>query len=202
MSKTKILISTDSTVLHTGLAETTRLIFHTLLDKYPDQYEISQIGLFHSNPVVQPRWQIFPTKVDRQPNGTFSFKGEDKYGQQTFPEVVQKVNPDIVFGFGDPWYVLHMCNNPLIKNYGLVLYLTFDGTPYSEKSDAPLLKNADKLVIMSEFGKDIAQRCKPGLEEKDIEVMYSPADVERYKPLDEAEKIELRKRMLPPWMKK
>lgn len=199
---TKVLISTDSAILHTGLAETTRLIFHTLMDKYPGEYEIKQIGLFHSNPVVQPRWEIFPTKLDKQPNGSVRLVESDKYGQETFPGVVQRVQPDIVFGFGDPWYIYHMCNNPLIKNYALVLYLTFDGTPYSDEADAPILKNADRIVSMSHFGKHIMQTCKPDLKNKDIDVIYSPADIERFRPYSEEEKKIFRERMLPPWMPK
>ncbi|HEV8542357.1 MAG TPA: hypothetical protein VGR78_08195 [Verrucomicrobiae bacterium] len=40
--KTKILIVTDSSVLPTGMAETTRFIFSNLLARYPDAYEIHQ----------------------------------------------------------------------------------------------------------------------------------------------------------------
>ncbi len=36
--RTRILVVTDSPILPSGLAETTRLIFGNLLKRYPEQY--------------------------------------------------------------------------------------------------------------------------------------------------------------------
>lgn len=55
----RILIVTDSPVLPSGLAETTRLIFSTLLDRHPDQYDLHQVGLCHCYAVTRPRWPIY-----------------------------------------------------------------------------------------------------------------------------------------------
>ncbi len=55
MSKrTRILIITDSPALPTGLAETTRLIFGNLIVKYPLDYDLQQIGLFHCIAMPSP----------------------------------------------------------------------------------------------------------------------------------------------------
>lgn len=196
MSKTKILISTDSHTIHTGLAETTRLIFYPLLDKYGDQYELHQIGLFNTNPVTPPRWPIYPTRVEKNPNGSNRFREQDRYGQETFPEVVSKLKPDIVFGYGDPWYVQHMAKNSNIKDYALVLYLTYDGTPYPP-NDQEWLKNADKFVTLSHFSKHVIKSCMPQLDESKVDVMYSPADVHRFCPPSEEERASLRKNAFP-----
>src|SRR5439155_22909107 len=51
--KIKILIVTDSAVLPTGMAETTRLVFGNLLEKYPETYDIHQIGWFHCYAVTE-----------------------------------------------------------------------------------------------------------------------------------------------------
>lgn len=196
MSKLKILIQTDSSQLHTGLAETTRLIFNALLDKYGDYYELHQVALFHANPVVQARWPHYPTKMKKDAQGRNVFDENDRYGQQTSPEVISKIKPDIVFGYGDPWYVQHLATNPQIKDYSLVLYLTYDGTPYPP-NDQSWLKNVDKFVTLSHFSKHVIQNSMPELKNKDIEVLYSPADIERFKPASEEEKMALRQKAFP-----
>jgi hypothetical protein len=64
-TKIRILIVTDSVVLPPGMAEATRLIFGELLDSYPEQYEIHQVGLFHCYAVTRPRWPIHPTAAGK-----------------------------------------------------------------------------------------------------------------------------------------
>jgi len=196
VTKTKILISTDAATLHTGLAETTRLIFFPLLDKYGEQYEIHQIGLFNANPITQPRWPIYSTKVEDDGKGNRKFNDEDKYGRLTFPEVFNKLKPDIVFGYGDPWYVEHLANSPLIKDFALVLYLTYDGTPYPP-NDQEWLVNADRIVTFTEFSKHVMKGSMPKLRGKHIDVMYAPADISRFSPPSDEERAELRRRTLP-----
>lgn len=196
MTRTKILISTDSHVLHTGLAETLRMIFYPLLDKYGDQYEIHQIGLFHANPIMAQRWGITPTRVEDNGRGGKKFRDADKYGQETFPQVVNQFKPDIVFGYGDPWYVAHMANNPKMKDYSLVLYLTYDGTPYPP-NDQSWLKNADKFITLSNFSKRVITGCMPEVDPEKVEVMYSPADTQRFTVASEEEKQDLRRKTFP-----
>ena len=196
MSKLKILIQTDSSQLHTGLAETTRLIFNPLLEKYGDQYELHQVALFHSNPVVEAKWPHYPTKLKTDDKGRKIFDENDRYGQITSPEVIAKLKPDIVFGYGDPWYVEHLATNPQIKDYSLVLYLTYDGTPYPSK-DQSWLKNVDKFVTLSSFSRHVIQNSMPDLKDKDIDVIYNPADIDRYCPPTEEEKLALREKAFP-----
>lgn len=54
-TRIKILIVTDSPILPTGLAETTRLIFANLLALHPQDYEIRQLGLFQCYAVTKPQ---------------------------------------------------------------------------------------------------------------------------------------------------
>jgi hypothetical protein len=79
MTRTRILIVTDSPLLPSGLAETTRLIFSGLLDHYPDQYELHQIGICHCYAVTQPRWPVYPTIAVKGPNG-LRWLPEDRFG--------------------------------------------------------------------------------------------------------------------------
>jgi hypothetical protein len=100
-ARTRILIVTDSPVLPSGMAEATRLLFSTLLDKYPERYELHQVALFHCYAVTTPRWPLYPTMAGKGPDGRLRFAPEDKYGQKTTPKCIARVRPDIVFGFGD-----------------------------------------------------------------------------------------------------
>lgn len=190
----KILICTDSHVLHTGLAEVTRLIFANLLAKYKSEYQVVQIGFFHSNPIMEPLWQIIPTQLEQDPNGNMKFKEADRYGQLTYPNVVRDYKPDIVFGYGDPWYVNHMVNHKSIMNHAMVLYLTYDGIPYGD-ADQDWLKNVDQLVTCADFSKKVMIESMPKLDESRIEVLYHPADLARFNKLEPSAKAMHRKNL-------
>ena len=58
IQKAKILIVTHSAAIATGMAEVTRVIFEDLIDRFPEHYEIEQIGLFHIYAITTPRWPI------------------------------------------------------------------------------------------------------------------------------------------------
>ena len=111
-NKTKILICTHSAAMHSGLSETTRHIFIPLLQKYGDKYEIHQLGYFNfGKPSEKVPWPIYTTKVDQTPQGPKPDMN-DRFGQISFDNVVEKVKPDIVFGYGDMWHFEHMLNSP------------------------------------------------------------------------------------------
>ena len=201
--KTKILICTHSAALHSGLSETTRHIFMPLLQKYKDDYEIHQLGYFHFKPVEQVPWPIYHTKLKQTPQGPVP-DNNDRYGQLSFDEVVAKVNPDIVFGYGDMWHFEHMLNSPLRNSFRMLCYYTIDGQPYFGhlKKDGSTtwganLTKSDEVVVLSHFGKEVLERGNKELEDRDIKVMYHPLDMSRYPAITPAQKIDLRKQMLP-----
>jgi glycosyltransferase involved in cell wall biosynthesis len=198
-NKTRILIVTDSPVLPSGMAETTRLIFSTLLDCHPDQYELHQVGLFHCYAVTQARWPIYPTQAARGPDGQTRFVPEDKYGQRTFPKCAARVQPDIVFGYGEPQRVAHLCVPHSARKYRLVLYVNFDGLPVPASYCAPL-RNADLIFTKSEFSLEVLASVLPDYPRDRLGYVYSPADTERFVPLDAPSRADLRKDLFPPWM--
>src|SRR5690349_19276225 len=107
-NRLRILIVSDSPCLPTGLAETTRIIFSTLLDLYPDCYELHQVALFHCYAVTSLRWPVYPTEALTTSSNEFEFAADDKYGQRTAVRVIKELQPDIVFAFGDPHRVIHL----------------------------------------------------------------------------------------------
>jgi glycosyltransferase involved in cell wall biosynthesis len=197
--RTKILIVGDSPILPTGMAEVIRLIFNALLDKYPDHYDVHQVGLWHSHAVATPRWPVHPANHRRDKDGNFFFHMDDKEGQQTFKQLVPQLRPDIVFAFNDSQRLIHLCCDARQREYRLVFYVCFDGFPFAS-NQGPLLNKADLIVTMSDFSSRVVLSCLPEVTPAKVHYMYSPADTARFKPVLEGEKRVLRRRMLPPWM--
>jgi glycosyltransferase involved in cell wall biosynthesis len=195
----KILIVTDSPVLPTGLAETTRLIFGNLLAKYPQEYDVHQLGLFQCYAVSKPQWPVYPTITIKNRQGKLEFAPEDKYGQRTFFRLLPKLQPDIVFAFGDPQTVLYLCLPPKDRRYKLILYVNFDGLPVPPDY-GPILDRADLIFTKSEFSMEVVARCLPVVGRHKLGYRYSPADLQRFAPAPEATRVEMRRDLLPPWM--
>jgi glycosyltransferase involved in cell wall biosynthesis len=198
-TKTRILIVGASPILPTGMGEVIRLTFGALLDKYPDQYDLHQVGLFHSHAVATPRWPVYPTSHRRDEGGNFLFQVDDKEGQRTFKELVPQLRPDIVFAFNDPQRLLHLCCDGHQRDYRLVFYICFDGFPFMP-DQGPSLNKADLIVTMSDFSSRVVLSCLPAIDPAKVAYMYSPADIARFKPVSDDERLSLRQRMLPPWM--
>ena len=198
-NRIKILIVTDSPVLPTGLAETTRLIFGNLLAKHPAEYEIHQVGLFQCYAVTTPQWPVYPTLTIKNRQGKVEFVPEDKYGQKTFFRLLPKLQPDIVFAFGDPQTVLYLCRPPKERRYKLILYVNFDGLPMPANY-GPTLNNADLIFTKSEFSREVVARCLPTVAHHKLSYRYSPADLERFAPVPAATRAAMRRDLFPSWM--
>lgn len=128
---------------------------------------------------------------------------DDKYGEKSFDEVVSKVKPDIVFGYGDMWHFAPTINSVLRNSYRLLTYYTVDGQPYfghleSDGSTAwgQALNKVDQIVSLSHFGVDTLKRSCQELKDKDIKVMYHPMDMGRFPEFTKEQKKEIRLQIL------
>lgn len=204
--KIKILIVSDSAALHSGLAEAQRHIFIPLLQLFPDKYEIVQLGFFHFKPIEQVPWKIYNTKVNKTDKG-LEADLSDKYGEQSFHEIVKQENPDIVFAQGDMWHFNTCITSPLRNRYKLITNYTVDGSPYfghlhSDNSTdwGKQLQKVDQIVAISKFGKKVLEEGCPELKNKDIKVISHSIDLNRYPDtLNNKElKAQLRRNFLPP----
>lgn len=193
--KTRILIVTDSPVLPSGMAETTRLIFGALLRNYPSLYDVQQVGLFHYYAVTEVSWAVHPTETSNDGIVT-KLAVDDLFGQKTFQKVINTFSPDIVFAFNDPQNVLHLCAPPSARKHKLILYLNFDGYHIPPVHGAQL-SNADLIVTMSDFSLNVARSCLKELGDKELCYLYSPADMKRFSPASDDEKRTLRRDLLP-----
>ncbi|RMH20573.1 MAG: glycosyltransferase family 1 protein [Gammaproteobacteria bacterium] len=199
---TRILINTDSATVHSGLAETTRNIFIPLLKMFPGKYEIHQKGWWHRQTDVQQYWPIHPTNVIETPQGP-QHDREDTYGRKTLIPLIEKLQPDIVFAYGDLWTFDFILNCPIREKFRLCVLYTVDGYPYYGSLDenggslwGPQLATADALVTLSEFGRDVLKASCPELADKEIHVRSHPIDLDRFSHLPD--KKEVRSEILPP----
>ena len=191
--------------IHSGLAETARNLFIPLHQRYPDKYEIHQLGFFNFQPKEPVPFPIYTTKVHRHPDGRMEPDHNDRYGALSFHEVLDKVKPDIVFGYGDMWHFDHLLTSPLRNTYRLCTYYTIDGSPYYGGSiDKDLstewgrkLCLSDKIVTLSHFGKKVLKKSCKELENKDISVAYHPLDMSRFPLYNREQVLEARKSVLP-----
>jgi len=200
----KILIVTDSAVLHSGLAATTRNIFIPLLQQYPGQFDISQLGWFHVPGKEQVPWPIYHTKVVQTPQGP-QLDMNDRYGQLSFNEIVEKVKPDIVFAYSDLWTFDHILTSPLRNTFRLIVYYTIDGQPYygellSDGSSTwgKLLAKADEVAVLSTFGEKVLHACCPELKDTEIHVRYHALEMNRFPINSEENRQRIKNMILPP----
>jgi glycosyltransferase involved in cell wall biosynthesis len=198
-SKIKILIVTDSAVLPTGLAETTRLIFEHLLERNPARYEVEQIGLYHCYAVTAAKWRIHATELGADEKGRPCFASKDRYGQKTFRKLLPKLRPDIVFLFGDPQAVVPLCSPPESRSHKLVVYVNFDGLPVTSEF-GERLSFADRVITKTAFSADVVRRFLPQVAAEKIGYFYSPADTGRFSPITAEARMELRRELFPDWM--
>jgi len=202
--KIKILIVTDSAALQSGLATTTRNIFIPLLQAFPNKYEIHQLGFFHFMPKESVPWPIYQTIVNQTPNGPQPDMG-DKYGEKSFHDLVAKIRPDIVFGYGDMWHFNHLIQSPMRNTYRLVTYYTIDGQPYfGHKLDefdntewGPNLAKVDQVITLSHFGKDVLKACCKEIKDATIKVMYHPMEMSKFPLVTPEQRKDLRTKILP-----
>ena len=209
MKPTKVLISTDSAQIHTGLAETCRLMFKRLLEKYPGQYDIEQLGWFHfNNGSEKVPWKIHQTNLNTKSNGQKEIDQSDRYGQRTFESIRHKVNPDIVWTNGDLWCFDHVLNSPTRNAFRLCVYHTIDGSPYfgskiktseGHTEWGSKLAKADRIAVLTEWGSEVLGHL-PELKGRNIDVVYHPVDMERFKKYTKEEKLEMRNSSYPPNM--
>jgi glycosyltransferase involved in cell wall biosynthesis len=198
MAPTRILIVGHSAVLYTGSAEVLRLIFQPLLASFTDKYCIEQVGLMHFSAVVEPPWPITPTEAVADCRAMPVLALDDIAGQRTFEAVVQRFRPDIVFAHNDPQNVTYLLDLRKRSPWKLVLYINFDGRPVPSCFDC--LMQADALITLSGFSRDAYLSSLSSTHGRHVEVMYCPADVDRFAPASAEQRTALRKCNFPDWI--
>jgi glycosyltransferase involved in cell wall biosynthesis len=183
MGKPKILVVSDSPVLHTGFAVVARNICSHLVST--GHYELKVIGWYHRHSDEILPFEIIPTKRDSR-----EITERDRYSEMTFNEVVESYKPDLVLTIGDPWMTDYAARLRTSRSYKLLSYMPIDGLPWS-RSYVKVFSQADKVVAYGQFGKKAMMEA--GMEESKIEVIAHGVDVETFRPMGDVVKKGIRK---------
>jgi len=184
--KPRILIVSDSPVLHTGFAKVARNIGNYLYNT--DKYEVKAIGWFHRPTEIIVPFEIYPTKTEN-----VQIAEKDKYSKITFPEVVNNYKPDLVLAIGDDWMQDHivMYNN---RNFKVISYLPVDGIP-ARKEVGKIFKTVDKLVTYGRFGYETIIARHPHLKDKMCWIPHG-IDTNVFKPLPRSQIKDFKNKVL------
>jgi len=84
----------------------------------------------------------------------------DHFGNKSFAEVVQKVQPRVVITLGDPWMVAYVNRASNREEFMWVAYVPIDRDNIS-RSWRKIMRKPDVLVLYSQFGVDIVNEQIP-----------------------------------------
>ena len=183
MKRKKILCMTDSPKLHTGFARVGKEIF-TYLQK-TRKYEIACIGWFHQETNEDIMYPIWTTQKDER--GVITQK--DKYAHQSFPQIVDRFKPDLVWTLGDMWMIDHVAKAPNRKSFKWIGYFPIDGKPVPSKW-GDTVENMDIAVAYGKFGKHIISKRAP---KANLKYIYHGVASGKFAPQSMEEKRKARK---------
>jgi glycosyltransferase involved in cell wall biosynthesis len=192
MEKLRILLVADSCTLPTSNAEIIRLIFEPLLDRFGHSYEIFQVGLKHVLAVTEARWPVHSTRLD----ASSGFAEDDLHGEETVCKLIPEINPHLVVGVGEIKNLIHLCDLPDRFGIKLLLYTKID-SPERLPEFKDKLRKAHSIVTMSAAAKDLLMSCIGDHSDCLLAHCYPPADLERFAPISEEERVQLRKEVCP-----
>lgn len=144
-----ILVCSDSAVLPTGLARVVRGIFKHLYAS--EEFAIAQHGWFHTQVTTsEAPWPLIP--VRRNPADERFYLNDDRFGAQSFDNVVENLKPDIVFVVGDYGTFDHIFTSKHRSSFQLICYLPLDCYPPTERW-VECVKRPDRMVYYTDFAK-------------------------------------------------
>ncbi len=179
--KTRILMMTDSPLLHTGMGVVLREIAIGLHNT--GKYEVIALGWGHNGYPHNLPFQILPASSRDFGKGGFPEAGIPGFGQ-----TVDMVKPDVVWALGDSWMLNWIKDLPNRKSFKYIQYMPIDGDPIPTEW-IPWIDHPEKLVLYSQYGVDevakVAPHIKPAL-------IYHGTHPERYFPLTREQKNQIK----------
>lgn len=188
----KLLVIGDGNV-PTGFGR----VVHSILERLPSRFEIHHLGINYRGDPHPARWPIYPAMIHGDP-----------YGVPRVPELVGKLQPELVFIVCDPWILTRYAEAlaPFQRRVRTVCYTPVEGTPI-EPSVALGLRYIDRIVSYNQFGHDalresfrLAATQDPTLGLRDVGVIPHGVDTRVFHPVgvDRAESRRIaRRRLLP-----
>jgi len=174
----RILWVSDSPLLGTGFGRVTREVTSRLA-RVPG-FEVACLGWGYdgwpydraSFPAV-----IYPSQAPTD-------------GQDTFEKVIHEFKPDVVITLAEIWMIDWLPAHPVRPRFKWIAYFPVDGGPFYPPWE-PILKDADEVVAMSEFGREVFQSSVPS---KRIHHIYHGVDPTVFRPLPERDRLKSHER--------
>ena len=178
MHPLRILWVSDSPLLGTGFGRVTRELV-TRLARVPG-LEAACLGWGYDGwPYDRARFPaaIYPSHAPT-------------HGQDTFEKVVHEFQPDIVVTLAELWMIDWLPAHPVRPRFKWIAYFPVDGAPFYPPWE-PIMKDADEVVAMSEFGREVFQS---GVPSKRIHQIYHGVDPAVFRPLPDRDRLKSHER--------
>lgn len=159
------LITIGFNTYGTGLTR----VMHSIMRRLADRYEIHYLGIGYSGQMVRDRGlTIYPTNL----------KGGDIFAAFQAKQMVEEINPDIIFILHDIWCFEHYLNvlASFRDRLKIIAYIPLDGKIKNEVN-AAALERADRVVVYTEFARREFEEAFRRLREKDGAGEFPAVDV-------------------------
>ena len=158
----------DSPLVASGFGRVTREVVSRLCTE--PGIEVACLGWSHDGwPHSKERFAptIFPT-------------GAQDQGRSVLERAVDEFQPDLVVTLGELWMLDWLPSHPARRKFAWAAYIPVDGGPFYPPWE-PMLRDADVLIAMSEYGRGILQG---GLPNRKIQMIPHGVDCSVFRPLE------------------
>jgi glycosyltransferase involved in cell wall biosynthesis len=154
-------------------------VLHSILDRVKQKYEIHHLGVNYAGDPHDADWKVYVARL-----------GGDVYGINRLQQLIEVVNPRLVFMVNDVWILGRYA--PILKKYKdslkTVMYFPVDGEPI-DSDFVEQLDGVDQLVAYNQFGKRVMQQAidevrreSPDFKASEIEVIPHGVDTQLFYP--------------------
>lgn len=144
-------------------------VMHAIMRRLADRHEIHYLGIGYSGETIRDRQlTIYPTNP----------KGGDVFAAFQAKSLIEEIHPALIFILHDIWmfdYYLRILG-PYRDRLKIVCYIPLDGKITNEEN-AAALKQADRVVVYTEFARTQFEHAFSRLREKQGEGDFPPVDV-------------------------
>lgn len=185
--RVKILVMTDSPKIDTGFGRVGREVWSHL--NATGKYDITAIGWFHQDSNREVPYTVYPTR--KNPTKGHPSQ-EDKYAHHSFPEIVEKIKPDVVWTLGDMWMTDHVKECKGRDSFKWVGYFPIDGEPVPRRW-GQVVEDMDVSVAYGEYGLNVIKQRAPNA---NLSYIYHGVNTKLFAPMDENRRASEKKRLL------
>ena len=184
--KIKVLICGYAADNHTSFGSQIRDVWTRLLRT--GKYEIVQQGWFKMKEIEKVPWNIVPTNMNTNPDGSKAPVEQDKWGAQSFPGLLHQLKPDLIWTLADTYMIEHIGALKPKFGYKYIQYMPIDGTPTPQRYKK-IINDADTSIVCSNFGAEAVE----DLTGRRPEMVYHGVDANLFHKYSNEKKQQLRR---------